>query len=139
MAPATAVAAAGLLLGSAFVAAWWLIGDLSYRGPSEGGLDYVFESPDISDAITTLGGLAGLALAAIALWTLVVRGNARGPAVILVAAGVLASLIARMITAGVIGANIGGALAMLFGAPAVALAVLASLWAVARAARVQRT
>jgi hypothetical protein len=112
---------------SAPAATWWLVGDLSAEGFTDDELDYMFRAPGWAERLAAPMGAAalfallcaGAVLARVAAtkrlqrdWLVVVS--------LLVLAGVIAAGIARLATAGVIGANIGGSLSIMFGAPAVA-------------------
>ncbi|MEY9876671.1 hypothetical protein ABH931_006181 [Streptacidiphilus sp. MAP12-33] len=111
------VAVAGLaLVVTSPVLTWEAVGDLSLQGYTQ--LDYAVRPPRLGPGTTlalglsaTLVGLTALAVLVLAFverwvrpgWLLVV-----GP---LVLVGVLAGLVGRVMTAGVIGANIGAGLA----------------------------
>lgn len=114
-----------------FLAAWWMIGDLSYEGEVEGGLDYMYEPPEVPPWLTVSVGVAASCLAFVTgrpLWS---RRDIRRPVAVLVVVAALGAFSARSITAGVIGANIGGALLLFFGVPPLALVGLGALLAVA--------
>lgn len=113
-----------LVLSGTFMSSWWLIGDLSFEGPVEGGLDYMYRAPNVSATTTTVGGIGGLGVAAVSASILGAHRRARLPAAVLVAGGAFAALIARTVTAGVIGANIGGGIAMLFLLPPLVIAMI---------------
>jgi hypothetical protein len=120
-------ALAVVIVVSAPVAAWWLIGDmsevsLSGRYPP----DYVLRAPEIPGWIVPLLGALAL-LATVACTGFLVRSVLRGTldrrwvsAVgCLALAGLLLAAIGRVFTAGTHGANIGAGLAMMFGGPVV--------------------
>jgi hypothetical protein len=119
-----AATSAGLL--AVPVATWWLVGDLS----SPGGDDYAVRPLDVSPAVERGIGVAAVAIVVSALvvavsaggWTRV-RRWAR-PVLALAAAGVIVGWGWRVVTAGVIGANIGAGLVVLFGGPVVAVLVV---------------
>jgi hypothetical protein len=118
-------------------AAWWLIGDLSERrvGRHPLPLDYVVRAPKIPGRITATLGAIALAVAATSVAIVVVavrqrRLDQRCLSVVgsLLLAGIVAAWIARVVTAGTRGANIGAGLAVVLGAPViVGLVVLAAL------------
>ncbi len=115
---------------------WWLIGDLSERrvGRHPLALDYVVRAPKISGWVTaTVGGIAlAVEAASVALLVFAVRRrrlDQRWLGVVgsLMLAGMVAAWIARVVTAGSHGANIGAGLALFFGVPVVlGLVVLAA-------------
>lgn len=100
--------------------AWWLIGDLSSVGFAPDELDYMVRAPEFLERHAAAAGVVGAVLtgacAAMLGW-LYIRGHIerRWPAVVAEVAvlGVLAGGAARIVTAGVIGANIGGGLVVL--------------------------
>jgi len=127
-------AAAGLVLAFP-VATWWLVGDLSTVPASEHP-DFAFRPFDISRGTERAAGLASALLAAVMLLMLVwftVRHlfDARWWTVLvpLMAAGFIAGAGWRVMTAGVIGANIGAGFVIMVGGPLVAALLV---WAVAR-------
>ncbi|MFF9285797.1 hypothetical protein [Streptomyces griseosporeus] len=132
----TAVSAVLLVVGAP-VAVWGLMGQQNAQGLPASELDYAFQPPGISDG--TAAALGGVALVlAVAGAALLVLASLRGAfdhrwwgvLAPLTAAGVLAGVGWRVLTAGVIGANIGAGLALLVGAPFVGGLLL---WALARA------
>ncbi len=131
--PWAAVARSVVLLLSVFVTAWWLIGDLSYEGRVDGDLDYMMEAPDVPGWVTAVGGSAGAALAFVASRSLLVRADTRAPALTVLGVGVLAALMARVMTAGVIGANIGGGLSVMV-TPLVGIVTIVALVVIGRRA-----
>lgn len=95
----------------------WLIGDLSYTGPTDGyGLDHAVE-PLLSERTLAVAGLAGLVLLVLALAALLRAPRAWPVLACSLAGGALVGLTYRVATAGVIGANIGYGLLLLVGAP----------------------
>ncbi len=117
--------AAGALALATPVATWWLVGDQS-TVPARAGLDFAVRPWDISPGTGQAAGIAALAAAAAA--ALVIGRAARrhqfdgrwwSVLVPLLAAGTIAGAAWRVVTAGVIGANIGAGLAITFGGPLV--------------------
>ena len=127
-----------MLIAATPVAAWWLIGDQSEAGP---GADYYMVKPlDLGDsgsrhvvgAIALVIAIGGLVLVLRAgpipqrrLWA---WHRALG---LIVLAEVLVTAMYRTMTAGVIGANIGGGMALFFGSPVVGV-ILGMAWNKAR-------
>lgn len=136
------VAAAGLLLATP-VATWWLVGDLSATVPPGTSLDYTIRPPAIAPWAERVAGIGALLVTGAALAVLV-RGarrrrfDRRWWAALLpaVAAGGLAGLGWRVMTAGTIGANVGAGLTILVGGPVVALLLL---WAIGWSAHLLRS
>jgi hypothetical protein len=120
-------------------ASWWLIGDQSVRTRPPGELDYTWRAPVAPHWLATaLGAVASILVVAIA-------GSFVGPArrgaidrtwlgvlALALGAGFLLAGIARVDSAGTIGANIGGGMAIMFGLPLDAALIV---WAVRRAMR----
>ena len=128
------LASAGLVLAFP-VASWWLVGDQS-TVPANEDPDFAFRPWNVSRGSERAAGLASVLLAAVMLLVLLwftVRHlfDARWWSVLvpLMAAGFIAGAGWRVMTAGVIGANIGAGLVVLFGSPLVAALLV---WAVAR-------
>jgi hypothetical protein len=121
-----------LVLATPF-ATWWLVGDLTELKGRRSNLYYMMRAPDVPDRIATALGVAscvvvGVASALIALG-LLSRQLDRGwlPVVApLVIAGVIGAYSYRATTAGTIGANIGGGLALGFGGALVLALVVAA-------------
>lgn len=123
-------AAVSLVLATP-VAVWWVVGDVSSKGFDD--LDYMVrpvELPSVVEAV--IGGLAVVlvivcgAVLGHALYRGRVRRAWSATVVPLFAAGVVVGAGWRVVTAGGIGANIGGGLVVLFGGPlVVALIVVA--------------
>jgi hypothetical protein len=122
---------AGLIVAGA-VAGWWRIGDISDVPPSENP-DYAMTPPDFPPGLEKAAGIAAMVvivgvLAALMWATVTRRLNGKWwlavlPAII---AGDLLALAGRVMTAGVIGANIGAGFAVvIFGPIALILAVVA--------------
>ncbi len=133
---------AGIALVITFpVAVWWCVGDLS-TVPLSADPDYAFRPLPISPAVQRLTGPGSAGLAAGALTVLVmltVRRRLAGPwwQVLgpLLAAGLIAGAGWRVMTAGVIGANIGAGFVLLTGCPAITGLLL---WSAERAVCVAR-
>ena len=111
-------------------AAWWLIGDESVTSRPRDQLDYVWHAPAISGAVTATMGAIALVMVVVGLVGFVAAASRRVidsrwllVLAAFVIAGGLLGLIGRVVTAGTIGANIGGALAILFGVPIVGLLI----------------
>ena len=113
------------------LAAWWLIGDQSETSlrPRD-QLDYIWQAPDVSQTITSIVGAVALATVAIGVVGYVVAAKRRlidtRWLLVLAAsliAGALLAAIGRILTAGSVGANIGGGIALLFGLPIVGLLI----------------
>jgi hypothetical protein len=123
-------AAVGCLLATP-VAVWWRVGDQSPTVPPGTALDYVIRPPVIDPWVERVIGIAAVLVVGGTVF-LLVRGSRRGrfdrrwwaallPAL---AAGIVAGLGGRVVTAGTIGANIGGGLVIIVGGPLVALLLL---------------
>jgi hypothetical protein len=133
---AAAAAALGLVLAVP-VATWWLVGDLS-TVPVSAGRDYAFQPWPIGPVVARAAGAGSLVMGAVAVvvlgWAAVRRVvDIRWWAVLgpLAVAGFIAGAGWRVMTAGVIGANIGAAFVVLLGGPIVLVLVV---WALAFAA-----
>jgi hypothetical protein len=127
-------ASTGLVLAFP-VATWWLVGDQS-TVPASANPDFAFRPLTVSRGTEGAAGLTSALLAAVMLLTLVwftVRHllDARWWTVLvpLMAAGFITGAGWRVMTAGVIDANIGAGLVVLLGSPLVAALLV---WAVAR-------
>lgn len=118
------VAAAVASLPAAALAGAWAVGDLSYRG-EETDLDYAFHPLAVPQGVQVAAGVVGLGVLLLAV--VIVRRVPRTWPVLacLAAAGLLVGATYRVLTAGVIGANIGAGLAILFGAPTLLALLLA--------------
>ncbi|MFF4949969.1 hypothetical protein ACWC2K_01420 [Streptomyces chattanoogensis] len=118
------------------VATWGLVGRLDHRGLPSDRLDHMVRPPELPAGLDTALGAAAL-LAAGAATVLLARATRRGTLAPhwwqvltpLVVAGLLAGFGWRVLTAGVIGANIGAGLVALAGAPVLAGLLL---WAAGR-------
>ena len=101
--------------------AFWLIGDQSRNGDKD-DLDYLYRISMARSTVLIAGVVASLAFVAAARYLSLNRspaGNSRVAQLValLMLAGVLLAVGARIVTAGVIGANIGGGGVLLFGLP----------------------
>lgn len=98
----------------------WLVGDLSYQGPVDPrfpSLDYAYRPLPLSADTYTAAGIVGLL---VLLPAAAVAARTTGFAPVLtcaVGAGALVGFLYRVVTAGVIGANIGAGLALMVGGP----------------------
>ncbi len=125
-----------LLVLATPVAVWWLVGDLTggeaRRLAAEGvALDYAVRPVSLGTVGDRVAGVLACVAAVVALGVLVrataVRGlDPRWWTVLtpLVAAGALVGFAGRVVTAGVIGANIGAGLLVLAGGPALVVLLL---------------
>lgn len=127
-------ASAGLVLAFP-IATWWLVGDQS-TVPASAHPDFAFRPLDVSRGAEHAAGLASVLLAAVAVlllaWFTVRRlFDARWWSVLvpLMAAGFIAGAGWRVMTAGVIDANIGAGLIVFLGTPLIAALLV---WSVAR-------
>lgn len=144
--PAQVGCALGLALGLAAlsaIATWGLVGPQreSVDGLDPGTVmteddyDYAFRAPDVDPGLERVaGGAAALLAAAVATWVVLGVGDPaqnRGRQVLAVATAVAAGVVVggggRIVTAGVIGANIGGGLVLLVGPPTAAVLLGCSL------------
>ncbi len=123
-------AAIGLVVATPPLA-FWLIGDQSTSDRDD--LDHMVRL-DLDAGAVRLVGIAALALAVVCaatLWLAFGRNPPARPARLvgaLVLAGMGVAGVLRTITAGVIGANIGGGLAVMGGAPALVAVVGYGIW-----------
>ncbi|MBW1600428.1 hypothetical protein [Streptomyces sp. JJ38] len=116
------VAVAVALVVALPVAVWWLVGQRDYEGLPESELDYAVRPWDIDPTVEFAVGLNALLIAVGAAALLVAWSRTRrlplywwsavGP---LLAAGVVAALGHRVLTAGTVGANIGAGLVAVLG------------------------
>lgn len=132
----TLLSAATVLVAAVPVAAWGLLGQQNSGELPASQLDYAFQPFGIPDGLDTVLGAIALVLAGVGA-TLLVRASRSGGMdkrwwgvlAPLVMAGVLVGVGWRVLTAGVIGANIGAGLVIFFGGPVVAGLLL---WALGR-------
>jgi hypothetical protein len=130
------LSAATALVAAVPVAVWGLLGRQDTDGFPAAELDYVYRPLDISDGTAAVIGAIALLLAGVG-GALLVRASRRGELerrwwevlAPLVAAGVIVGVGWRVLTAGVLGVNIGAGLMMMFGGPVVAGLLL---WALVR-------
>ena len=126
-------AASTVLVAAVPVAAWGLIGQLDEPGPRS-ELSYIIEPPGIAAGVETTLGVVCLVLAVVS-GAVLVHASRRGtferrwwPVLLpLVAAGLITGAAGRVVTAGSMGANIGGGMAILVGGPVVAGLLVAAL------------
>ncbi|WP_435283001.1 hypothetical protein [Streptomyces koelreuteriae] len=114
------------------VAAWGLMGQQNHDGLPASELDYAYQPWGIGDGVAAVVGGLALVLAGVGAAVLM-RGamdrrwwGVLGP---LVVVGLMVGVGWRVLTAGVVGANIGAGMLIIFGTP-VAAGLL--LWAVGR-------
>ena len=112
------------------VAASWAIGDRSFQGRPADQLDYMYRVPDVPSWVTAAFGLLALIVLVLAVAALTVgvaqrRLNALWlrSAGLLFGAGVILGFVGRVTTAGSVGANIGGVIALFPGLAAVGVLV----------------
>ncbi|MEV8544873.1 hypothetical protein [Streptomyces sp. NPDC051572] len=133
---ATHLSAAATLVAAVPVAVWGLLGRQDVEGFSASELDYAYRPLDISDGAAAVVGVVALLLAGVG-GALLVRASRRGELerrwwevlAPLMPAGVIVGVGWRVLTAGVLGVNVGAGLTMLFGGPVVAGLLL---WALVR-------
>jgi hypothetical protein len=133
---ATQLSAAVTLVAAVPTAAWGLLGRQDTEGFPASELDYAYRPSDIPDGTAAVIGVVALLLAGVGV-TLLVRASRRGELdrrwwevlAPLMLAGVIVGVGWRVLTAGVLGANIGAGLTILFGAPVLAGLLL---WALVR-------
>lgn len=124
-------AAAVALVAAAPLAAFWIIGDQSIdRDPAE--LDHMWRLDLSTGLVTGCGVVAAAIFVAAGVYLLAAcRPFRERPARLVgswaIAGGLVAGIV-RAATAGVVGANIGGALAVMFGFPIVAAVVGYGAW-----------
>ncbi|MCX5558710.1 hypothetical protein [Streptomyces sp. NBC_00038] len=132
----TLLSAATALVAAVPVAAWGLLGQQNAAELPASQLDYAFQPLGLPDGLDTVLGAVALVLAGVGA-TLLVRASRSGGMdkrwwgvlAPLVMAGLLVGMGWRVLTAGVIGANIGAGLVIFFGGPVVAGLLL---WALGR-------
>lgn len=128
--------AAAVLVAAVPVATWGLVGQQNAKGVEPSELDHAFQPPVLPMWLDIVLGAAGLLLAVTAAAVLA-RESRRGRfdrrwwEVIapLVVAGLILGAGWRVLTAGVIGANIGAGFVVVVGVP---LVVMLLLWSLAR-------
>ncbi|GGY22236.1 hypothetical protein GCM10010384_31250 [Streptomyces djakartensis] len=129
------VSGVALVLGVP-VAAWGLMGQQNAEGLPASELDHAYQPWGVGDGVAAAAGGVALVLA-VAGAAALVRGarhgdldrrwwGVLGP---LVVVGLMAGVGLRILTAGVVGANIGAGLLIMFGSPVAAALVL---WALGR-------
>lgn len=134
------VPAAVALIVATPVAVWSLLGDLSETQFDD--LDYLWRPPAIPRAVELVVGMAALGVVLASAYVLAAalkRGEVRrewsATLVPLCVAGALGGSGGRVVTAGGIGADIGGALVLMFGVPlglGLLISATANAWAVRR-------
>lgn len=130
------IATAALIVAIATfpVAAWYLIGDLT-RVPPDLQPSYLVRPPAVPATVVHIAGIVATVLAAGGILVVLdsdrrhVDGRARRRTLmfLLLAAGLIAAYAGRVITAGTIGANIGGGLATMFFLPIAGVLVLIAI------------
>lgn len=126
---------AAVLVAAVPVAAWGLMGQQNADELPSADLDYAFQPLNIPDGTAALIGAIALALAGVGA-AMLVRASRRGSLdrrwwgvlAPLTVAGVIVGVGWRVLTAGVVGANIGAGLVIIFGGPVVAGLVLWALF-----------
>lgn len=126
------------------VATWWLV------GPNPGNeigsdpelrpddYDYLFHPPAIDADVERFVGIAAVVGVVVSLGALVFAARRRqidrrwrGPILIVCAVAVIVGVAERVMTAAVVGANIGGGFFLLFGTPTVLFLLAASIiWSI---------
>ncbi|WP_226366653.1 hypothetical protein [Pseudonocardia sp. ICBG162] len=120
----------------AAVVAWYLIGDVG-TAPADG--IRVLDPPLALEVLPWLTGVVAGAGLVCCVLAVVKRWAAASPVVLCVVAGLLVGWAGRVMTAAVIGANIGGGLMMLVGLPLAGILILvAVVTALVIARRAQR-
>lgn len=129
------LAVTGLVIATP-VATWWLVGDQSEVPVDGSDLGYAFGPVALDPVVERLIGIGSVLVIAAAV-PLLVRASVRHQfdprwwAVVapMVAVGVIVGLGWRVMTAGVVGANIGAGFSIMFGGPLVlGLLLWAGLW-----------
>lgn len=122
------------------MATWWLVGpnpgneigsDPTLR-PDD--YDYLFHPPTIDAGVERFGGIAAVVAVVVSVGALVLAARRRridrrwwAPIVAASIVGVIVGLAERVMTAAVVGANIGGGFFLLFGTPTVLAFVSVSI------------
>lgn len=130
------LSAAIVLVTAVPVAAWGLMGQQNAGGLPPSELDHAFQPWDVPDTAAAVIGAISLLLAGVGA-ALLVRASRGGNLdrrwwevlAPLMVAGVMVGVGWRVLTAGVVGANIGAGLAIIMGGPVVAGLLL---WALVR-------
>lgn len=141
--------ASAVLIVAVPMATWWLVGpnpgneigsDPTLR-PDD--YDYLFHPPTIDAGLERVVGVMAVVAVVVSLGSLAVAVRRRridrrwrGPIVAACVVGVIVGLAERVMTAAVVGANIGGGFFLLFGTPTVLVLLGAS---VIGSLRIQRT
>jgi hypothetical protein len=119
---------------AASVVTWWVVGDQTSTGFNEDELDYSLRAPgwalDHAEPAGVIGSMSLIVAVAVLGWAAVTRRiNSQWLIVVasLMAVGVIAAAVYRFMTAGGIGANIGGGVSVILAAPVVVLLLLWSL------------
>jgi hypothetical protein len=127
----TAALAAGALVLATPVATWWLVGDLSEPVANP---DYMIRPISVSQGMERAVGLGSMLVLAVSISVVASFFRRRQldrkwvpPIVFLVVSAAIAGAGWRVVTAGVIGANIGGGIVVLGGLPLVIGLVIAAL------------
>ena len=133
-----AIAVASLL--AAPIATWWLVGDLSETRKDP---DHLVRLPTIDPGVARAAGVSAVAVVVVCILCLIwwnrhgavlpIWWSVEAP---ILALGLVTGFALRVITAGVSGANIGGAL-LLYVLPLPILATL--LWVIVRFVQLRRT
>ena len=133
-----------LLVLAAPVATWWLVGPNPGDGLGSDPMlrpddyDYLFHPPAIDATMERVGGWAAVAIAALGVALLVAEARHGRidrrwwpPIVAMTLVGAIIGLAGRVMTAAVVGANIGGGFMLLFGTPVVlALVIGSTVWSI---------
>lgn len=132
--------AVGVLIVTVPVATWWLVGpnpgneigsDPALR-PDD--YDYLFHPPAIDVDVERVVGIVAVVGVTMSLGALIwaarrqqIDRSWRGPILTVCAVGVIVGVAERVMTAAVVGANIGGGFCLLFGTPTVLVLLGASI------------
>ncbi|MFB9906950.1 hypothetical protein [Allokutzneria oryzae] len=122
-----------VLMGAGALTAWWALGDLSAKVPPGTRLDYFVEPPFRSPTTDLVLGVIGLAVAVVIVAR--AKGMWRLPYVGAFVLGGVLGFFCRVLTAGVIGANIGAGLVFMIGLPLVAVVAAGLFWLSRKLAR----
>ncbi len=109
------------------IVVWWIVGDQSSTTLNP---DYIVKPPTISTTSELAPGLVSTVLLVASLTVLVIATRRRqldprwwSIVLMLMGSGAIVGLAVRVVTAGVVGANIGGGIVILFGGPFVAVLI----------------